>query len=157
MVRNCQNCEKEFKVRSGREKTSFWCSKTCSYKNRVITPESRLKMRESHLGKGTKRYEKIYRQGYIFIHMPTHPNAHKQGYIAEHRLVMSNHVGRPLVKGEVVHHINEKTDDNRIENLHLCVSAGQHTKEFHKEVYLKSSIVCTKHGKYAKPKDQWVV
>jgi len=71
--------------------------------------------------KGRKPY--VNRYGYRMISATGHPNANKRGLILEHRLVMSEHIGRPLRAGETVHHRNGDRLDNRIENLELWKSS----------------------------------
>jgi len=66
--------------------------------------------------------------GYIYILKKDHPHANNCGYVFEHRLVMEKHLGRYLRPEEVIHHINEVVEDNRIENLMLFKNQDEHRK-----------------------------
>jgi hypothetical protein len=79
--------------------------------------------------------------GYAYVFMPDHPNANYGGnkYYSEHRFVMEQHIGRYLLKSELVHHINGDTLDNRIENLVLCAERKEHAKQ-HPEIQAKQKI-----------------
>ncbi len=67
-------------------------------------------------------------RGYVLVLLdpadPMFVMADRSGYVREHRLVVARSLGRPLDRSETVHHINGRTDDNRLENLQL--RQGQH-------------------------------
>ena len=60
----------------------------------------------------------------MYLYSPEHPNTTKRGYVAEHRMVMENKIGRFLKRSERIDHINHNKLDNRVENLKLYNSAS---------------------------------
>lgn len=84
--------------------------------------------RRGHLHKGWKGGRRLVK-GYVYLYMPEHPNCTKSGYVAEHRLAMEKKIGRYLKPSEVVHHLNDIPDDNRLDNLELYSSNAKHLQE----------------------------
>lgn len=73
------------------------------------------------------------RNGYWLVWQASHPHArskriHGSGYVAEHRLVMEQKLGRYLDPREVVHHIDGNPENNHPDNLELFASNGEHLR-----------------------------
>lgn len=84
--------------------------------------------------------------GYILRYSPEHPHAYKSsgnaGYVYEHRLVIERELGRYLVRGEEVHHLNCIKTDNCPDNLILLSNA--HHQRLHvwlDTVYLAQAVI----------------
>ena len=65
--------------------------------------------------------------GYAYLYSPNHPNKIFGRYVQEHRLVMEKKIGRLLSKQEIVHHKDENTLNNSIDNLEI-VTRAEHNK-----------------------------
>lgn len=68
------------------------------------------------------------KDGYVYVLQADHPQADEHGYVAEHRLVMEQRLGRLLEPLEVVHHKDEILDDNEGVNLELYDKNSTHLK-----------------------------
>lgn len=121
----CFNCSKNFNVdfhknyaRRKRGTKKSFCSVKCKSKFQRKGGVNSTSWRG-----GRHQYDSI--GGYVLVRVATNKR------VMEHRLVMEKHIGRPLTKKEVVHHINGKPWDNRIENLVLCKTSGKHRAKYH--------------------------
>ena len=104
-LKKCLQCGKEFDPVRTRQ---FLCGDKCRRAYRT----------GKHLSKQTPGY--WYENGYVVLYLPGDRS------IKEHIKVMQDHIGRELKSDEIVHHVNGKIDDNRIENLQLMTRA-EHT------------------------------
>ena len=78
----------------------------------------------NHFWTGGRTVEK----GYILVKSPAHPYKNHLGYVREHRLVMEAKLGRYLLPGEVVDHIDGVKDNNAPENLRLFARNADHLR-----------------------------
>lgn len=94
------------------------CSRPRYQRQRWCSMHHARRFRSGDVGEAApvERYHGIWKKnkdGYVVRHKKG------GGYEAQHRMVMENILGRPLLPEETVHHINGVRDDNRPENLEL--------------------------------------
>ena len=64
----------------------------------------------------------LHTKGYVYQYAPDHPNADKRGYVLQHRLRVSEAIGRPLTEDEIIDHIDENKRHNEVYNLHILTN-----------------------------------
>ena len=130
------------------ERKSYFQDKTPWNKGRTYNLEEKKKiseatkkvmntpqMKEKISGENNCNWQggRIEREGYIWVKIPKHPLANKNGYYQEHRLIVEEKIGRLLESTEVVHHLDENKTNNDIDNLMIFKSHGKHAS-FHNKI-----------------------
>ena len=117
-----------------------WLHRSSAQKGKKISDEQRKMISDrnscDYNGLNGYGHTKDHNRGYVLVYVPKHPNAHKDGYVMLHTVLMERSIGRYLEKNEVVHHINHDRKDNRIENLMLMDKKdhmSMHMKERHEK------------------------
>ena len=116
----CQWCKTEFERPHG--KARAFCSRSCSMRARgagLVANYADLPPRE------------LTPDGYYYTRDGYKARKVNGVQVFEHRLVMEQIIGRPLMPGERVHHRNGNRQDNRPENLELWTGVGQSKKDPH--------------------------
>ena len=118
-------------TKESRKKYKGRCNK-CASKNRAVTSKTQIP------GKTINRYGYIRCSWSSFDEKTKEklkkivPEYENQRELLEHRIIMILFLNRPLLKSEIVHHINGNKIDNKIENLEV-LSRSRHT-ELHKSI-----------------------
>ena len=82
---------------------------------------------ENHNWRGGRS---VTEHGYVLLRVgKDHPLADVRGYAYEHRVVAAAKIGRPLRKGEVVHHIDGNRQNNDPSNVEVMSSTAHHALE----------------------------
>lgn len=126
-------CGKEFEAPPWRAKKAIYHSHECALRDQRKSPEQRKAAERPAVGRPPSSRH-INRDGYVIVYVPpeerpaswsTRQSRSKGTQDRDHRVVMRKHLGRDLLPGENVHHINGIRTDNRLENLELWIERRQ--------------------------------
>lgn len=133
IIKKCLVCGKQYSVIKSRSKVARFCSFNCYWrqlKGRSLPIEQRRKIgRRGQAHYHWKGGINKRKDGYVFVYSPLHPRANCNR-VKRSVLVMEKGLGRFLIAGEIVHHVNRIRDDDRPSNLMLFKNESDHQK-FH--------------------------
>lgn len=153
MYNNCKQCGSSYEPRHkgsvycGRQcanrhtgvaktktrKACFLCGKECKRpQSKLCSPECRSKHLSKKYNGLTLNTGRTHFKRTINKDLARGQTRNWAGYIMQngkrqHRLIIQEHIGRPLGEDEDVHHVNGDKEDNRLENL-MILSKREHTK-----------------------------
>ena len=86
------------------------------------------------------------RRGYVTHYRPSHPRCNGHGYVKEHILVAERKLGRLVARGEYIHHVNGRKNDNDPKNLEVFPNQQAHFNAPHAHITRETCPTTTPTG-----------
>lgn len=115
-TKTCANCGKEFYIRRAQQAQrpdESCCSVQCQREYYVLENGTNWKGGK-YVDTGSGQIRQLCKREDAV-----------SSYLAEHRLIAAQHIGRFLERTEMMLHLNDRPDDNRPENLFICATISE--------------------------------